>query len=92
MKINTRIGNIVAAILAVITMCLAILHFFNYFNGSIDIMMIFLGLTTLMGGFNQINMINEKSSNDNSKVTKISGMFSVILGIGIVILVSAKII
>ena len=75
---------------AVISICLGILHFFNYFNGNIDIMMIFLGLTTFWGGISQINLSQQTDSKGISKGNKIVGIFSVILGIVIIIPVIIK--
>ncbi|MDS0526718.1 hypothetical protein NNC19_13585 [Clostridium sp. SHJSY1] len=60
MKINQKICFVLVIIFAIITMCLGILHLLNYFHGSIDIMMIFLGLTMFMSGVSQINRMNEK--------------------------------
>ena len=62
LKINQKICSIVVILFAVITICLGILHFFNYFNGNIDIMMIFLGFTTFCGGLSQINMAQQSDS------------------------------
>ena len=89
-KINQKICSILVIIFAVITICLGILHFFNYFNGNIDIMMIFLGLTTFSGGLSQINMAQQTDSKGISKGNKIVGIFSVIVGIVIIIPVIIK--
>ena len=75
---------------AVITICLGILHFFNSFNGNIDIMMIFLGLTTFWGGLSQINMAHQTNSKGISKGNKIVGICSVIVGIVIIITIIIK--
>jgi uncharacterized membrane protein HdeD (DUF308 family) len=90
MKINQKIFSILVIIFAVITICLVILHFFNYFDGNIDIMMMFMGLTTLSGGLSQINMKQQKDSKGISKGNKIVGIFSVIAGIIIIIPVIIK--
>lgn len=79
-------------IFAVITICLGALHFLNYYNGSIDIMMIFLGLTALSGGLSQINMAQQTNSKGISKMNKIVGIFSVVVGIVIIIPVIIKMI
>lgn len=91
-KINQKICSILVIIFAVITICLVILHFSNYFNGNIDIMMIFLGLTTFFGGLSQINMAQQTDSKGISKGNKIVGIFSVIVGIVIIIPVILKMI
>ena len=91
-KINQKICSILVIIFAVITICLGILHFLNYFNGNIDIMMIFLGLTTFFGGLSQINMAQQTDSKGISKGNKIVGIFSVIVGIVIIIPVIFKMI
>ena len=92
MKINQKICSTLVIIFAVITICLGILHFFNYFNGNIDIMMIFLGLTTFSSGLSQINMSQQTNSKGISTGNKIVGIFSVIVGIVIIIPVIIKMI
>ena len=92
MKINQKICFMLVIIFAVITICFVILHFLNYLNGNIDIMMIFLGITTLLGGLSQINMAHQTGSKGINKGNKMVGIFSVIVGIVIVIYVIIKII
>ncbi|WP_170065625.1 hypothetical protein [Clostridium vincentii] len=55
-------------------------------------MMIFLGLTTFWGGLSQINMAQQRDSKGITKGNKIVGIFSVIVGIVIIILVIIKMI
>jgi hypothetical protein len=92
MKINQKICSILVIIFAVITICFIILHFLNYFNGNIDIMMIFLGITTFFGGLSQISMAQQRGSKEINKGNKIVGIFSAIVGIVIVITVVIKMI
>jgi FtsH-binding integral membrane protein len=88
-KINQKICFIVVFIFAVTTICLGFLH---PFNGNIDIMMIFVGLTTLSGGLSQINMAQQTDLKGISKGNKIVGIFSVIVGIVIIISLIIKMI
>jgi len=89
MKIYQKICSILVIIFAVITICLVVLHFSS---GNIDIMMIFLGLTTFSGGLSQINMAQQTDSKGVSKGNKIVGIFSVVVGIVIIIPVIIKMI
>jgi len=91
-KIYQKICSILVIIFAIITICLGVLHFSNYFNGNIDIMMIFLGLTTFSGGLSQINMAQQADSKGVSKGNKAVGIFSVTVGIVIIIPVIIKMI
>lgn len=92
MRINQKICSVLVIISAAITICLGILHFLNYFNGNIDIMMIFLGITTFLGGLNQINMAQLADSKGICKRNKTIGIVSIILGIVIIIPVIIKMI
>jgi uncharacterized membrane protein HdeD (DUF308 family) len=91
-KINQKICSIFVVLSAVITICLGILHFFNYLNGNIDIMMIFLGLTTFGGGLSQINRAQQSDSKGISRGSKMVGIFSISVGIIIIIPVIIKLI
>lgn len=55
MKLNQKILSIAAIISACTTIGLAILHFFDYFDGNIDIMMVSLAITMLLCALNQVN-------------------------------------
>lgn len=92
MKINQKICSMLVIIFAVITICFAILYFFNCFNGNIDIMMILLGITIFLGGVSQINMAHQTISKGINKGNKMVGIFSIIVGIVIVIPVIIKMI
>jgi len=59
---------------------------------SIDVVMLFLGVTQLFGGLSQINLAQEMNSKGKNKGNKIVGGFSVILGIVIIIAAIIKII
>ncbi len=56
MKLNQKVLPIVAIISACITIGLGILHFLDYFNGNMDIMMVSLVITMLLCVLNQINV------------------------------------
>lgn len=85
MIINQKILSATVILFAATTISFSILHFLNYFNGNIDIMMLFLGLTSVTGGLSQINLAKQLDSKGISKGNKIVGVFSVIIGFIIVI-------
>lgn len=60
MKVSQKVLFIVSIISAIITISLAILHFFDLFNGNIDIMMLSLVITLLLNALNQVNNYMEK--------------------------------
>jgi hypothetical protein len=91
-KINQKICSMLVIIFSVITICFVILKFLNYFNGNINIMMIFLGITNFLGGISQINMSHQTVSKGINKGNKMVGIFSVIVGIVIIIPVIIKMI
>lgn len=88
MNINQKLCSILTIIFAIITLALSLLHFSNFLNGNIDVMMIFLGLTTLFGGLGQINLSQQIDSNGIAKGSKIAGILSLIVGLIIIISVS----
>jgi len=64
---------------------MAVLFLFGFISISIDIVMLFLGVTQLFGGLSQINMAQQMDSKGITKGNKVVGRFSVILGIVIII-------
>ncbi|HEY5585481.1 MAG TPA: hypothetical protein VIK78_13470 [Ruminiclostridium sp.] len=88
MKSKQKILSIIVITVCVITICLAVLSFFNYIN--IDIMMMFLGLTQLFSGLNQISLAQQVNSKGINRGNKILGIFSIILGIVIIIAVAIR--
>lgn len=80
MKISHKIFYVLTIISFVITI------YFGIFNYNIDIMILFLGITTLLGGINQINMAQQTDSKGNVKGDKTLGYISIIAGIFIIIL------
>lgn len=55
MKVSQKVLFIVSIISAIITISLAVLHFFDFFNGNIDMMMLSLVITLLLSTLNQVN-------------------------------------
>ena len=88
MKINQKTCSILVISFSIISLCLATLAFLHYV--SIDIMMIFLGFTQLFGGLNQINMAQQTNSKRFNKGTKNAGIFSIIVGIVLIVSVIIK--
>lgn len=86
MKINQKILSILVSSLSVITICLAVLSFLIYVNTNI--MFVFLGLTTLVGGLSQLNMAHQIDSKGLSKGSNKVGMVAVIAGVFLIILSS----
>jgi hypothetical protein len=90
MKINEQPYLMLGIFFSAITICLSLLYLLNYVNG--ETMAIFLGITQLSFGLNQINMAQKKDSKGSNKGNKKVGIFYVIAGIVIVINVIIKMI
>jgi len=71
-KISQKICSTFVIIFAIITLCLVILHFLHFPNDNLDIIMIFVGLTTFSGGLSQINRTQQMDSEGNSNGNKIN--------------------
>lgn len=89
LKIGRKAYSVLAITFSIITIILVALFFFDFI--SIDVVMLFLGLTQLFSGLSQINLAQQKNSKGITKGNKIVGGFSVILGIVIIIAAIIKI-
>ena len=85
MKKDRKVYSILAITFSFITIIMAVLFLFGFISISIDIVMLFLGVTQLFGGLSQINMAQQMDSKGITKGNKVVGRFSVILGIVIII-------
>ena len=92
MKTNQKIYKILTLVFAFIAICLAILYLLSQFKVNIDIVIIFVGLTMFFSGLNQINMSQQIESKGSINGNRILGIFSLILGILIIISVIIKIV
>ena len=91
MKSNQKIYKMLTLVFAFIAICLAILYLLSEFKVNIDIVIIFVGLTMLFSGLNQINMSQNIDLKGSINGNRILGIFSLILGILIIISVIIKI-
>jgi len=91
MKTKQKVLLILVILSSIITIILGVVRFVTDYE-SLDIMMIFLGITQIFGGLSQINMAHELKSQGVGKVNKVLGVFLVILGIIIICAVSIKMI
>ena len=90
-KSNQKIYKMLTLVFAFIAICLAILYLLSQFKVNIDIVIIFLGLTMFFSGLNQINMSQQIESKESINGNRILGIFSLVLGILIIISVIIKI-
>ena len=90
MEKNRKVYSILTITFSIITLTMAALYLFGFISSSIDIVMLFLGVTQLFGGLSQINMAQQMDSKGIPKGNKIVGGFSVILGIVIIIAFNIK--
>lgn len=88
MRVNQKIFSTFLVVFGIITTGLAILSLFNYV--SVKVVIIFLGLTQIVSGLNQIILSKHMNSKGKSKGSKSIGVISIILGIGILILMTIK--
>lgn len=84
MKINERVLSILAISFYIITIFLGVVSFFNNYV-SANVVMLFLGLGQLFSGLRQIDTKQQTNSKLGIKDNKMLGVFSVILGIVIII-------
>ncbi len=83
MKMNRKIYFILVILSSIACLSMVILYFLHWVG--IDIVMVFLGINQLIVGLNQINLV--KQQKDSGRITKVSngvGIFSIILGLGII--------
>ena len=90
LKIGRKVNSVLVIIFSIITIILVALFFFGFI--SIDVVMLFLGVTQLFSGLSQINLAQQMNSKGKTKGNKTVGGFSVILGIVIIIAAIIKII
>lgn len=90
-KSNQKIYKILTLVFAFIAICLAILYLLSQFKVNIDIVIIFLGLTMFFSGLNQINISKQIDLKGTINGNRILGIFSLVLGILIIISVIIKI-
>lgn len=90
-KSNKKIYKILTLVFAFIAICLAILYLLSCFKVNINIVTIFVGLTLLFSGLNQINMARNIESKGFINGDRILGILSIILGIVIIISTIIKI-
>ena len=90
-KSNQKIYKMLTLVFAFIAICLAILYLLSEFKVNIDIVIIFLGLTMFFSGLNQINISKQIDLKGTINGNRILGIFSLVLGILIIISVIIKI-
>lgn len=78
MKTNKKTFAILAIIFSTATVCLAVLSLLNYI--SLDIAMLFAGLSQIFGGLNLIIMTPQESSPILKKFIKVVGIFVILIG------------
>lgn len=91
MKTNQKIYKILTLVFAFIAICLAILYLLSEFKVNIDIVIIFTGFTVFFSGLNQINISKQIDLKGTINGNRILGIFSLVLGILIIISVIIKI-
>lgn len=84
MRVNQKTLSAIVITLSIITLILAILLIFQYVN--IDVMMLFLGLTQLASGYNQISISKQINEQGKHKGNRVVGIISIILGIVIILM------
>lgn len=83
MKINQKIYSLLVIISSIITIFMAILYFRHFV--SLDTVMLFLGVTQVVGGLSQINSAQQQiGSRRINKASKVVGVFAIILGLIII--------
>ena len=90
-KSNQKIYKMLTLVFAFISICLVILYLLSQFKVNIDIVIIFLGLTMFFSGLNQINISKQIDLKGTINGNRILGIFSLVLGILIIISVIIKI-
>ena len=90
-KSNQKIYKMLTLVFAFIAICLAILYLLSEFKVNIDIVIIFTGFTVFFSGLNQINISKQIDLKGTINGNRILGIFSLVLGILIIISVIIKI-
>lgn len=90
-KSNQKIYKMLTLVFAFIAICLAILYLLSQFKVNIDIVIIFTGFTVFFSGLNQINISKQIDLKGTINGNRILGIFSLVLGILIIISVIIKI-
>lgn len=91
MKINKKIYLLLVIIFSLATTSMAVLYFLHFV--SLDVVMLFGGLSQLFIGLNQINSAQQQiGSKGINKANKGVGIFSIILGLTIIVGVLIKMI
>lgn len=92
MKINQKVLSILVLIFSALTICLFILHFLRFFDSSLEILMISLGITLFFTGLNEIGREYKAGREVIKKMSKITGISSMIIGIFILIFIITELI
>lgn len=88
MRLNYKICSVLVISFSAVTISLAVLSLFKLV--SLDITMIFLGITSLFSGLNVICMPKQPNPTGIVKHSKIFGMISIIAGTLITVAAVAK--
>lgn len=91
MKINEKIYPLLVIIFGIISFSIVVLYFLNFV--SVDIFMLFLGITQLFSGINQLNLAHQQiGSKGINKTNKALGVFCIIFGLALIVAVLIKMI
>lgn len=90
MKVNRNKYSVLVIIFSIATIIMGTLYFLHLVG--LDIVMLFLGLTQVSGGFSQINKVQQIDSKEIDKTSRVVGCFSIVLGIIIIVAVVIKMI
>lgn len=83
MKINNKVFYLASLVFSILTIVSLFLSFPYY--GSSYIVMLFLGFTQLFSGLYQVELSRSLDSKETHKVNKVVGIFSIIIGLLIII-------
>lgn len=84
MQIKNNIFYVASLIFSILTIVSLFLSYPDY--GSSNIVMLFLGLSQLFSGLNQVKLSKFIDSKETHKGNKIVGIFSIIVGLFIIII------
>lgn len=91
MKINKKIYPLLVIVFSIVSFSIVVLYFLNFV--SVDIVMLFLGITQLFSGINQFNLAHQQiGSKGISKANKALGVFCIIFGLALIVAVLIKMI
>ena len=91
MKINKKIYPLLVIVFSIVSFSMVVLYFLNFV--SVDIVMLFLGITQLFSGINQLNLAHQQiGSKGINKASKILGIFCMIFGLALIVAVLIKMI